>query len=73
MSATELFDRFSQLNIVIIGDVMIDRYLEGKVNRISPEAPVPVVHLQQEENRLGGAANVALNVVAMGQRPICLA
>ncbi|MEL6660327.1 MAG: PfkB family carbohydrate kinase [Bacteroidota bacterium] len=69
MSATELFDRFSQLNIVIIGDVMIDRYLEGKVNRISPEAPVPVVHLQQEENRLGGAANVALNVVAMGATP----
>ncbi len=69
MSATESFDRFAKLNIVIIGDVMIDRYLEGKVNRISPEAPVPVVHLQQEENRLGGAANVARNIVAMGATP----
>ena len=69
MSATELFDRFSHLNIVIIGDVMIDRYLEGRVNRISPEAPVPVVHLHQEENRLGGAANVALNIEAMGATP----
>lgn len=69
MSSTEFFDRFSQLNIVIIGDVMIDRYLEGRVNRISPEAPVPVVHLQEEDNRLGGAANVALNIEAMGATP----
>ncbi len=69
MSVNNFFDRFSQLNIVIIGDVMIDRYLEGKVNRISPEAPVPVVHLQDEDNRLGGAANVALNIEAMGATP----
>lgn len=69
MSVNNFFDRFSQLNIVIIGDVMIDRYLEGRVNRISPEAPVPVVHLQDEDNRLGGAANVALNIKAMGATP----
>lgn len=72
MSTAAFFERFSELNIVIIGDVMIDRYLEGKVNRISPEAPVPVVHLQEEDNRLGGAANVALNIEAMGATPYLL-
>ncbi|MEL6141274.1 MAG: PfkB family carbohydrate kinase, partial [Bacteroidota bacterium] len=49
---------------------MIDRYLTGKVDRISPEAPVPVVHLQREENRLGGAANVVLNIQALGATPL---
>ena len=56
---------FSSLRILVIGDVMIDRYLHGKVERISPEAPVPVVRLGEEENRLGGAANVALNLRAL--------
>lgn len=60
---------FKNLNILIVGDVMIDRYLKGKVNRISPEAPVPVVELQQTEDRLGGAANVALNIKALGATP----
>jgi rfaE bifunctional protein kinase chain/domain len=55
---------------MIIGDVMIDTYLWGKVERISPEAPVPVVTGTKEENRLGGAANVALNVQSMGATPI---
>ncbi len=68
-NATNIFKAFSQLNVLIVGDVMIDRYLRGKVNRISPEAPVPVVHLQQSENRLGGAANVALNLKAVGATP----
>lgn len=72
MKSATFFDQFSQLNIVVIGDVMIDRYLEGKVDRVSPEAPVPVVHLQTEENRLGGAANVALNIQALGARPILI-
>ena len=49
---------------------MIDRYLRGRVDRISPEAPVPVVHLQDEENRLGGAANVVLNIQALGATPL---
>lgn len=49
---------------------MIDRYLSGSVDRISPEAPVPVIHLQTEDNRLGGAANVALNIQAMGATPL---
>ncbi len=60
------FEAINQLNILIIGDVMIDRYLSGSVDRISPEAPVPVVAFEREENRLGGAANVALNIRAMG-------
>ena len=57
---------FSALRVLIVGDVMIDRYLTGRVDRISPEAPVPVVLYQGEEDRLGGAANVALNVTALG-------
>lgn len=64
-----IFADFAQLNVLIIGDVMIDRYLWGRVSRISPEAPVPVVDLQHRENRLGGAANVALNIKAMGATP----
>jgi rfaE bifunctional protein kinase chain/domain len=65
-----IFSSFNQLNIMIIGDVMIDSYLWGKVERISPEAPVPVVSLVQRENRPGGAANVALNLQALGVNPI---
>lgn len=60
---------FSHLNILIIGDVMIDRYLSGQVQRISPEAPVPVLNFEKSENRLGGAANVALNIKAMAAHP----
>ncbi len=66
----ELFKSFSNLNVLIIGDVMIDAYLWGKVNRISPEAPVPIVAVTKKERRLGGAANVALNIQAMGATPI---
>ncbi len=60
---------FKNLNVLVLGDVMIDRYLSGHVSRISPEAPVPVVHFQKSEDRLGGAANVALNIRAMGATP----
>ncbi len=65
-----LFEKFANQKILIIGDVMIDTYLWGKVGRVSPEAPVPIVSGVIEENRLGGAANVALNVKAMGAVPI---
>lgn len=65
-----LFEKFNDLTILIIGDVMIDSYYWGKVDRISPEAPVPIVAVQKKESRLGGAANVALNVKAMGATPI---
>lgn len=61
---------FSSQRILVVGDVMIDRYLDGRVERISPEAPVPVMRLGKEDNRLGGAANVALNVKALGATPL---
>ena len=67
---TQLFQDFDQMKILIIGDVMLDSYLWGKVDRISPEAPIPIVALKQRENRMGGAANVALNVNALGSEPI---
>ncbi len=66
----ELFKSFNNLNVLIIGDVMIDSYMWGKVSRISPEAPVPIVSVEKKEKRLGGAANVALNIQAMGANPI---
>lgn len=66
----EIFKSFNNLNVLIIGDVMIDSYLWGKVNRISPEAPVPIVSVIKKERRLGGAANVALNIQALGANPI---
>lgn len=64
-----IFEKFNQLNVIVIGDVMIDAYLWGKVERISPEAPVPIVALKHKESRLGGAANVALNVQSLGATP----
>jgi D-glycero-beta-D-manno-heptose-7-phosphate kinase len=63
---TQLFNKFNNCRVLVIGDVMIDSYLIGKVDRISPEAPVPVVALQQRNNLLGGAANVALNCKSLG-------
>lgn len=66
----ELFDQFNSLNALVIGDVMIDAYYHGKVDRISPEAPVPVVHVNKSDTRLGGAANVALNLKSLGANPI---
>lgn len=65
----DIFAGFNDLNVLVVGDVMIDRYVTGSVDRISPEAPVPVVHLQRREDRLGGAANVALNIKALGATP----
>ncbi len=70
MNYKSIFDNFNKLNILIIGDVMIDSYQWGKVERISPEAPVPICSVQKIEHRLGGAGNVALNISAMGATPI---
>ncbi len=67
---TQLFAEFKKLNVLIIGDVMLDAYLWGKVERISPEAPVPIVTITKRENRLGGAANVAINIQSLGAKPI---
>lgn len=58
--------------ILVVGDVMLDRYWHGAVERISPEAPVPVVRIEREEERLGGAANVALNIRTLGARATLL-
>lgn len=69
LNTQKIFEGFKRLKVLVIGDVMIDRYLVGKVERISPEAPVPVVNLEQKDNRLGGAANVALNLKALGATP----
>lgn len=69
----EIFTKFENLTALVIGDVMIDSYLWGRVDRISPEAPVPVVQVTKKENRLGGAANVALNVAALGANPVICA
>lgn len=62
----KLFDNFSALKVGVIGDVMLDTYMWGKVERVSPEAPVPVVTLTNQEYRIGGAGNVALNAASMG-------
>lgn len=66
----KLFDSFNSKRIMIIGDVMLDLYLNGKVERISPEAPVPIVAVKDRFMRLGGAANVAQNIKAMGAEAI---
>ena len=63
-----LFQQFSSVKIGVIGDVMLDTYWWGHVDRISPEAPVPVVTLERKEQRIGGAANVALNLASLGAK-----
>ncbi len=65
-----LLNSFKNSKILVVGDVMIDGYLYGKVNRISPEAPVPVLDVERREYRLGGAANVALNLKMLGATPL---
>lgn len=66
MDFDKLFQNFSKCKVGVIGDVMLDTYWWGHVERISPEAPVPVVSLDKRELRIGGAGNVALNLVSMG-------
>lgn len=66
MPYRELLNRFDGLRLAVCGDVMVDRFLWGRVDRISPEAPVPVVRLERETASLGGAANVANNIRALG-------
>jgi rfaE bifunctional protein kinase chain/domain len=68
----QLFSGFSDIKIGVIGDVMLDAYMWGHVDRISPEAPVPIVALDKKENRLGGAANVALNARSLGAQVFML-
>ncbi len=68
----QVFSKFSELKVLVIGDAMIDSYLWGKVERISPEAPIPIVTVTKQENRLGGAGNVSLNIQALGATPILI-
>lgn len=70
MNFRKIFESFNNQDILVLGDVMIDSYVEGRVNRISPEAPVPILNFSHRENRLGGAANVALNLHSLGANPI---
>jgi D-glycero-beta-D-manno-heptose-7-phosphate kinase len=65
-----LFQSFRRVRVLIVGDVMVDSYYLGTVERISPEAPVPVVLVDRQETRLGGAGNVALNLHALGAQPV---
>ena len=65
-------ERLAQAKVLVVGDVMLDRYWYGAVDRISPEAPVPVVRITREENRLGGCANVAFNAVSVGAQAALL-
>jgi rfaE bifunctional protein kinase chain/domain len=68
----EIIDRFNQKRIMVIGDLMVDEFLTGKVSRISPEAPVPVVDIIEQSIRPGGAANVANNLIHLKCQPILI-
>jgi D-glycero-beta-D-manno-heptose-7-phosphate kinase len=68
MDINKLFDSFRDIRVGVIGDVMLDTYMWGHVDRISPEAPVPVVSLNSKEYRIGGAGNVALNLASLGAK-----
>ena len=67
----KLVRSFSEVRLLVVGDVMLDEYLWGDVDRVSPEAPVPVVHVTRESVALGGAGNVVRNIVAMGAECLC--
>ncbi len=66
MDHKKIIRGFKDKNILVIGDIILDHYIWGRVNRISPEAPVPVVEVTRESFLLGGAANVAHNIVSLG-------
>lgn len=68
MNVQQALDGCRDLNILVVGDVMVDAYYIGDVKRVSPEAPVPVVDIKQRDRRLGGAGNVVLNLLALGAR-----
>lgn len=68
MQIPTLLEAFNGKRILVVGDVMTDAYIHGQVERMSPEAPIPVVDLKKEEQRIGGAGNVALNLIALGAK-----
>lgn len=69
MSLKNYFNDIKKIKVIIVGDVMVDSYVIGKIERNSPEAPVPIINVNQRKNRIGGAANVALNIKALGGIP----
>ena len=70
MQLQTIFEKFKGQRVLVVGDIMLDAYIIGNVSRISPEAPVPVLDKKTSDFRLGGAGNVALNLVALGAKPI---
>ena len=69
-SIADILSQFETKRVLVVGDAMIDAYMWGEVNRMSPEAPVPIVEISKRESRLGGAANVALNIQSLGANPV---
>ena len=69
-SIEDVFEAFKDKTVLVVGDVVVDNYIRGKASKISKEAPVPVLTLEKKESRLGGAANVAMNLRALGATPI---
>lgn len=69
--AMEIIGNFPRAGVLVIGDVMVDHFIWGKVSRISPEAPVPVVDVQKDSVLLGGCANVLNSIFAMGGKVFC--
>lgn len=67
---SNIFSQMANKSIMVVGDLMLDRYISGKVDRISPEAPVPVVDIHEEYSKLGGAGNVTKNIASLGATPI---
>ena len=68
----DLLQQFNAAKVLVVGDVMLDRYWFGDTHRISPEAPVPVAKIERTENRAGGAANVARNIASLGGQAVLL-
>src|SRR5437870_499271 len=66
----QLLSGFNRKTVIVLGDIMLDEFVWGRVRRISPEAPVPVIEVIEETYRMGGAANVAANIRALGGNPI---
>ncbi len=66
----DVFNKFSNVRALVVGDAMVDSYLWGTVDRISSEAPIPIVTVGRQENRIGGAANVSLNLQSLGATPV---
>ena len=70
MKIQNIFTSIKNKNVIVVGDTMLDSYVFGEIKRQSPEAPVPIVNVTKQKNKLGGAANVILNLKSLGLNPI---